>query len=173
MEYILNTLFIKRFCLPFDADISSYENGMSKITSCLCGNYNHACCILQGNINIKKATIISFGFNKMGDIYGNEAGIHAEYDAIQNLKPLGNRKKLEPINMVLIRFSTNYKLQNSKPCSMCVRNMKILPGKKGYIIKNIYYSDENGVIIKSNLNILKNSEQHYSRFYRRKMNKVY
>ena len=45
---IFDTLFIKRFCLPANVDISLYEIGDAKITSCLCGNYNHAACILQG-----------------------------------------------------------------------------------------------------------------------------
>jgi len=48
MIQILDTLFIKRFCLPSNVDISVYENGNKKINSCLCGNYNHACCLLQG-----------------------------------------------------------------------------------------------------------------------------
>ena len=45
---IFDTLFIKRFCLPADIDIDSYEVGHEKINSCLCGNYNHAACVLQG-----------------------------------------------------------------------------------------------------------------------------
>ena len=48
MSSILDTLFIKRFCLPANSDISSYEKGQSNINSCLCGNYNHASCLLQG-----------------------------------------------------------------------------------------------------------------------------
>lgn len=48
MIQLLDTMFIKRFCLPSNIDISSYEKGKSKITSCLCGNYNHASCLLQG-----------------------------------------------------------------------------------------------------------------------------
>ena len=48
MTHILDTLFLKRFCLPSDADISLYETNQSKILSCLCGNYNHASCLLQG-----------------------------------------------------------------------------------------------------------------------------
>lgn len=54
MTQVLDTLFIKRFCLPSNVDISSYEIGNKKITSCLCGNYNHAACILQGKGNIGK-----------------------------------------------------------------------------------------------------------------------
>lgn len=48
MNEFLDTLFLKRFCLPSNSDISSFENGKSNISSCLCGNYNHASCILQG-----------------------------------------------------------------------------------------------------------------------------
>lgn len=48
MSQILDTLFLKRFCLPSDSDISLFENGESRISSCLCGNYNHASCLLQG-----------------------------------------------------------------------------------------------------------------------------
>ena len=48
MSQILDTLFLKRFCLPFNTDIASFEEGETKITSCLCGNHYHAACILQG-----------------------------------------------------------------------------------------------------------------------------
>ncbi len=51
---IFDTLFIKRFCLPANIDISSYELGDAKISSCLCGNYNHAACILQGKQHFEK-----------------------------------------------------------------------------------------------------------------------
>jgi hypothetical protein len=47
MNQILDTLFLKRFCLPSNSDISLFENGDIKISSCLCGNYNHASCVLQ------------------------------------------------------------------------------------------------------------------------------
>ena len=104
----------------------------------------------------------------MGDINGNEPGIHAEHDAINRLKPLQYKKHLQQINMLVIRLSKNNKLQNSKPCANCINNMKILPEKKGYKIKNIYYSDDNGEIIKTSLKNLENEELHYSRFFRRR-----
>jgi len=123
----------------------------------------------KANKNVlKKANILSFGFNRMGDINGNEAGIHAEHDAINKLKPLEKKKKLEPINLLVIRFSKNNKIQNSKPCANCIQTMKTLPQKKGYRIKNIYYSNDYGEIVKSNIKILEKEELHYSRFYRQK-----
>lgn len=47
MTTILDTLFIKRFCLPSDIDVNS-DNISGTIPDCLCGNFNHASCILKG-----------------------------------------------------------------------------------------------------------------------------
>lgn len=55
MNTLLDTMFIKRFCLPHDSDIESYENGKcNNISPCLCGNYNHVSCVLQGKGKYKK-----------------------------------------------------------------------------------------------------------------------
>ena len=64
-------------------------------------------------------------------------------------------------------MSKSNKLQNSKPCVNCIRMMKTLPEKKGYRIKNIYYSDNNGSIIKTSIKNLEKEELHISRFFRR------
>ena len=61
----------------------------------------------------------------MGDINGNEAGVHAEHDAINKLKPLERKNHLETINLLVIRISKHNKLLNSKPCANCIQNMKI------------------------------------------------
>jgi len=47
---ILNTMFLKRFCLPHNSEIENYENGKNKINNCACGNgnYNHIACIIKG-----------------------------------------------------------------------------------------------------------------------------
>ena len=105
------------------------------------------------NFQKGKINILSFGFNKIGDSDGNEAGIHAEHDAINKLKPLEKKKNLKPVNLLVIRFSKKNKLQNSKPCANCIQTMKKLPEKKGYKIKDIYYSNDNEDIIKSNFKI--------------------
>ena len=49
MPAILDTLFLKRFCLSSDSDISLFEKGERKVPSCLCGNFNHAACVMRGN----------------------------------------------------------------------------------------------------------------------------
>jgi cytidine deaminase len=165
---IIDTLFVKRFCLPFDTDIPSYEAGNQQISSCLCGHYNHAACILKGKIRgDRQANILSFGFNMVGDMAGYEPGIHAEHDAINHLRPLTRKKHLQNVNILVIRLSKKNKIQHSKPCANCIENMRILPEKKGYRIKHIYYSNYEGVIVKSSLHQLENEELHYSRFFRK------
>jgi cytidine deaminase len=121
----------------------------------------------KGNGDLKKANILSFGFNMMGDVEGNEQGIHAEHDAINRLKPLKRNKRLQSINILVIRLSKSNRIQQSKPCANCIQTMKTLPEKKGYKIRNIYYSDNNGEIVKSNIRTLEMEEAHISRFFRR------
>jgi cytidine deaminase len=104
----------------------------------------------------------------MADSDGIRPGIHAEHDAINKLQPLKYKKKLESINLLVIRVSKTNKIQSSKPCGNCIEKMKTLPTKKGYKIQDIYYSDSEGSIIKKSLESLDAEEKHYSRFYRHK-----
>jgi len=48
MNTLLDTMFLKRFCLPIDSNIESYEKGDININSCVCGHYNHIACVLKG-----------------------------------------------------------------------------------------------------------------------------
>lgn len=54
MTNLLEKMFIKRFCLPVNSDITLYENGKESINSCLCGHYNHVSCVLQGKREFEK-----------------------------------------------------------------------------------------------------------------------
>jgi cytidine deaminase len=123
----------------------------------------------KGKGNLKKARILSFGVNQLGDTDGNTPGIHAECDAISKLIPLKPRKKLENINLLVIRLSTKNKIQCSKPCYNCIETMKKMPPKIGYKINNIYYSDSTGNIVKTTIKALEKEERHYSQYSRRKM----
>jgi len=60
-----------------------------------------------------------------------------------NKSPRCLRKKLE---IVVIRVNKNGELFNSNPCNTCLYYMKL------YCIKSVYYSDENGDIIKEKIN---------------------
>ena len=122
----------------------------------------------KGNGTLKKARILSYGVNKMGDSEGLQPGIHAEHDAIRKLLPLKRKRKLKNINILVIRLSGKNKLQSSKPCTNCINMMKTLPSKLGYRVQYVYYSNENGEIVKSSIHNLESEEPHYSRFYKNK-----
>lgn len=122
----------------------------------------------EGNGKLKKVRVLSYGVNQMGDLQGFHSGIHAEHDAIRKLVPIKKKKRLENIHILVIRLSGKNKLQSSKPCINCITTMQTLPIKLGYKIQNVYYSDNNGNIIKTNLKNLENGEKHYSKYYKRR-----
>jgi hypothetical protein len=122
----------------------------------------------KGKGDLKKARILSFGVNQMGDSLGVTPGVHAECDALSKLMPLKNKKKLESINLLVIRLTGKNKIQSSKPCNNCIQTMKTLPPKMGYKVDIIYYSDADGNIVKTNLKALDDEDKHYSKYYRRK-----
>jgi hypothetical protein len=166
MDNILDTMFLKRFCLPSDTDLGEFKNSNRVASKCICGNYFHVSCVFQGNYNI-----LSIGMNKYADVDGIMPSIHAEHDAILRLPCLHNknknkRKKVK-INLLVIRFLKTYTLANSKPCFNCIQNMIELPKKRGYKIEDIYYSENNNTIIKTNINKLLNEPApHISSYYR-------
>ena len=121
---------------------------------------------------MKKTKILSFGVNQSSNSDCITAEIHAEQDAINKLKPLKYKKNLESINILVIRLSSKNKLQSSKPCANCIESMKNNPIKKVYKIQNVYYSDSEGNIIKTNLVSLDNEEKHISGFYKLKLNNL-
>lgn len=162
MLTLLDKMFIKRFCLPSDSDIHLYENG--KCRACMKEPFTHISCVFTGNGNFKKLKILSFGVNQIR--YRN--GIHAECDGLLKLIPRRNKKRLESINILVLRLSSKNKMQSSKPCANCIETMKTVPPKMGYIIKNIYYSDSDENIIKTNLSALDSDKKHYSRCVRNK-----
>jgi hypothetical protein len=44
MNNLLDTMFIKRFCLPLNVSIG---DDRITINNCLCGPFNHVACVLQ------------------------------------------------------------------------------------------------------------------------------
>jgi cytidine deaminase len=112
--------------------------------------------VLKGKVTKNKAidgNILSFGQNYfLTNTIGNIYTIHAEHDAVNKL-PYTKKKKT--INMLVVRFTKNNKLCMSKPCEQCIENIHKFAPKKGYIVKNIYYSTGNEEIKKTTLYKLK------------------
>lgn len=162
MNNILETMFLKRFCLPCNTDLDEFKSNNMVASKCICGNYFHVACVFQGKYNI-----LSIGMNKYADVDGTMPSIHAEHDAILRLPNLQKNKKLVKINLLVIRFLKTYTLANSKPCINCIQNMIDIPKKKGYKIEDIYYSENNETIIKTNINkLLNETAPHVSSYYR-------
>lgn len=99
-----------------------------------------------GAVIFNKKITISCGYN---DIRSNsipkkykvwQNSVHAEQDAVFNCK---NWSKLKNCSILIVKVSKTLNLlSNAKPCDMCL-------GLLQYVgIKNIYYSDYNGNIVK-------------------------
>jgi cytidine deaminase len=92
--------------------------------------------------------------------------IHAEGSAINHLLRRKTKKTI-CVDIIVLRVSPTMKLGNSRPCFKCVQDMNSVPTKKGYKIKNVYYSNQNGDIVCRKLTSLLNDEyQHVSKFYK-------
>jgi hypothetical protein len=74
----------------------------------------------------------------------NHGTIHAEVDAMLKLP---YQKKTKRISLAV--FTTNRDgsiLRMSKCCQNCLKSIDIIAKRKNYIIKDIYYIDEEGQI---------------------------
>lgn len=109
----------------------------------------HACIIFD------KYDIVSTGFN---------FGTHAEINSILNLK---NKNKNKKYNILIIRLTLRSSIKDikftiSKPCDVCIMKMKGL-------VKNVYYSESDGTIVKKKFKILNQEPKHISNFNRQKL----
>lgn len=120
----------------------------------------------------KNNNIITYGINYLGTCgvhnmkQGFKPGMHAEHDAIRKLRHLRKKNHLQKISILVIRINKNKKIQASKPCYDCIQLMNKLPQELGYKIQNVYYSTNNGDIIKTNLNKLSRENVHLSKYRR-------
>lgn len=96
------------------------------------------------------------------------SSIHAEENAIKNLKPLPKQKNLKKVDLLVIKVSITGKLGSSKPCYNCLTKLSLSLPEKGYKLNKVYYSTRDGTIESCKLNELINEENpHISRFYKR------
>lgn len=146
MEGLIDIMYKKRF------NLMSSEQKCKNYCCIDNTSFYHIACCFTGTKNIRT---LSFGQNYFPIQSENykipTCSIHAERDAINKLPKL--RKKIK-VDMLVLRFTRTKKLTISMPCHKCINNMQNLFPKKGYIVKNIYYSDYDGTIRKTNVNKL-------------------
>jgi deoxycytidylate deaminase len=63
---------------------------------------------------------------------------------------------LKKLNILVIRVNSKNELVNSKPCENCIYYLRL------YGIKNVYYSNENGEIVKEKITDIENEHQSIS-----------
>lgn len=85
--------------------------------------------------------------------------IHAECDALQNLRKLNKHRRFlksgDGIDVVVVRISKNGKLGYSRPCKSCIQKLTKLSEK--IKINNVYYSDSDGSFKKEKFKNMYNS----------------
>lgn len=116
----------------------------------------------------------SYGENHYNNVEDSTcSSIHAEANAMKKLLPLPRQKKLKKLDLLVIRVSKSGQYGNSKPCIHCILNLsKNLPDK-GYSLRTVYYTNEEGNIISAQFNeLLHETNPHMSRFYLQKNFKV-
>lgn len=167
---IIEELVKKRLGLNQDIDIEQIKSGKVKKTYHDNGKSYHMACVYSHNSS--GMSVLSYGMNEY--ICNRECGsIHAESSAIHNLKPLQkknrNKKHEKNIDLLVIKTTKTGKLGMSKPCIKCIIDMASLPHKKGYNIKNVLFSTQDGNIKSTTLkDLLIDDTQHVSKYYLQK-----
>jgi tRNA(Arg) A34 adenosine deaminase TadA len=115
----------------------------------ICFNYNHEVRSKHVAIVIKNTKILSEpSFNYLIE---NDT-IHAEISAMQNFLKKNKKtcdRMIKKISLIVLRVNRYNELVNSKPCYHCLEYLKNIG------IKNIYFSDDNGNIIKEKTKYMK------------------
>ena len=73
------------------------------------------------------------------------------------------KSQLITVSLVVLRINKRGELRNSRPCLNCLKQLQHLHSY-GYKLCNVYYSNENGEIVKKKfLDLLEDEIQHVSR----------
>jgi len=106
---------------------------------------------------VKSGKIRAVGHNSFrGSIGGNRIpSTHAEISAIYNWLKIGDRST---VDLWVIRVSKLGKLTDSAPCLSCVIAIK------KYNVRNVYYSDAHGQIIRVKVGKMDLNETHVTRY---------
>lgn len=123
-----------------------------KDSTSYCGNGKQCLCACIIDCKDKNnAKILSIGYNKYN--IDNKTSlvqpnnVHAEVDACMKLRYNKNPEKKKKVNLIVFRSNPKKnRLLMAKPCNNCIRTMYYLIEKKGYILKGVFYTDENGSI---------------------------
>ena len=115
----------------------------------------------------KRGNVLSYGENTTKG-YRGEYSTHAEEQALRNLlfaRP-GRRRRNSRIDLLVIRTSRTGQLGISRPCDHCIRVLTMALPSKGYSLRHVYYSTEDGTLRRTKMDILASEPPHLSQFYK-------
>jgi cytidine deaminase len=167
VDDIIHELCIKRLFLPHDADINDLKDHAIPTIFGLnhTDRFCHIACVFKGELMDKN--ILGIGSNCFKNNNLCLPSIHAEINAIDKIKTNYETKKLQPINLLIIRVNKLGEIKMSKPCKNCIDRLLDFPCKKGYKVKQIIYSLDDGNFEFTTLNKLHNSKDyHVTKFFR-------
>ena len=128
-------------------------------------------CSRQGVKNHAFYGLQNYGENHYSTYTSNDS-VHAEIHACKKVakkhKDKLKKKHKKTYNLIVIRTSkSGSNLGMSRLCERCVLGVNNISKNSGIKIKKIYYSDENGEIIKTSLQKMMLMEDHHiSSYYR-------
>ena len=96
----------------------------------------------------------AFGISS-NDTFKKMPSRHAEADAFNKIRFKKNMPR--HIDVFVIRIGKSGQFGNSRPCRHCIEMME----RSGFHIKNVYYSDSDGFIIKEKFQNMKSSDITY------------
>ena len=103
--------------------------------------------------------IIVIGECDVSRTYFGSPSIHAEHDALMKLLKYKNRPNV--LDLIVVRYSKTGKLGASRPCYNCIKKLEYCVKKYNINIHSIYYSTQEGYIIKEQLKNMLESETTY------------
>ena len=97
----------------------------------------------------------------------SDYSIHAEVDALNKITRKADKSDI--YNLLVVRFTKNNKIGESRPCMYCL--LKLAQSK--YVkIKYVYYSTSDGTINRENFSDMLDAKKHISKGHRRKLRKA-
>jgi len=102
----------------------------------------------------------TLGFNNLSSRYNSQITTHAEMDCVKKLafKMSRCRKRFVETDMIVLQINKLGGLKNSQPCLHCATE---LYKNKKIKIKNLYFSNEDGNIVKHDFEVWYHMTTHH------------
>jgi len=150
-DIIIDRIMLNRDVFDCDAICSEIITKLHDTDSR--SRHRHYSVLFRSGKNKRWEAKIAFGTNSLKQNNSITPSIHAEMDAINKLKNCRNIPK--SMDLLIVQITKSKKLANSRPCHNCICYLNKLC--KTIKIKHVYYSTNDGTIIKEKLKDMETS----------------